>query len=252
MFPSLSPLLRGELLHVRDTSDLEFLIHLLISHNALPTGNDFLVKAIGLSKEDVSRLTIFSLVQADKLSSLFEMVAEALRCDRNDRNRVERSEDGSGGEGSDSSGNTTNESSKSGESRRWTYPSMTLPCVSFPSRTKPGSPHHPNPLYMTISLMTDEDPKKRCFHCMLTDDPGTNGSVGFITPELLALLFSPEPPRSSLLRDQTSKSKTESRYHAQSSSSYGDDNRTDSYMFNEDEDEDDDDDITDTREASEF
>jgi hypothetical protein len=87
---------------------------------------------------------------------------------------------------------------------------------------------------------------------MLTDDPGTNGSVGFITPELLALLFAPEPPKSTLLRDLSSKSKTESKYHAQSSSSYGDDNRTDSYMFNDDEDEDDEDDMTDSRETSEF
>ena len=129
---------------------------------------------------------------------------------------------------------------------------MTLPCVSFPSRSKPGSPHHPNPLYMTISLMTDEDPRKRCFHCMLTDDPGTNGSVGFITPELLALLFSAELPKSAQLRVESSKSHSQSKFQSESSSSYGDDNVPDSYMFNEDEDEDDDDDITDTREAAEY
>lgn len=192
-------------------------------------------------------MTIFSFVQADKLSSLFEMVAEALRCDRH---RVERSEDGSGGEGSDSSGNTTNESSKSGESRRWEYPSTTLPCVSFPSRSKPGSPHHPNPLYMTISLMTDEDPRKICFHCMLTDDASTNGTAGFITPELLALLFSTDIPKSSRL--ESSKCNVQSKFCARSSSSYGEDNMPDSYMFHEDEDEDDDDDIADSRETSEF
>lgn len=37
--------------------------------------------------------------------------------------------------------------------------------------------------------MTDDDPRKRCFHCVLTDCPGTNGAMGFITPELLAMLF---------------------------------------------------------------
>jgi hypothetical protein len=37
--------------------------------------------------------------------------------------------------------------------------------------------------------MADEDPRKRCFHCVFTDCPGTNGTLGFITPELLALLF---------------------------------------------------------------
>jgi hypothetical protein len=37
--------------------------------------------------------------------------------------------------------------------------------------------------------MADEDPRKRLFHCVFTDCPGTNGALGSITPELLALLF---------------------------------------------------------------
>lgn len=36
--------------------------------------------------------------------------------------------------------------------------------------------------------MGDEDPRKRCFHCVLTDCPVTNGGLGSITPELLALV----------------------------------------------------------------
>ena len=38
--------------------------------------------------------------------------------------------------------------------------------------------------------MFDDNPKKRCLHCILTDVPGTNGAVGSVTPELLSILFS--------------------------------------------------------------
>ena len=202
------------------------------------------MKAVGLSKEDVSRLTIFSIVQPHKLSNLFEMVADALR---GDRHRIERSEEGSGGERSDSSGNTTTESDKSDEPRRWA--AITLPCVTFPSRTKPGSAHHPNPLYMTIALMTDDDPRKRCFHCVLTDKPGTDGTMGYVTPELLEMLFAPERPiTTQSARDISSPS---SKSNTESNDSYGNSNNQDSYMYNEDEDDDDDDDdIIDARDVS--
>ena len=186
----------------------------------------------------MSRLTIFSLVQPDKLSSLFEMVAEALR---GDRHRHEQNGDISAGEGSDSSGRTTNES-KSGESRRCEYAVMTLPCISFPSRTKPGSTHHPNPMYMTISLMTDEDPKKRCFHCMMTDNPGTDGSKGFITPELLALLFAPDTKKVDEARDVISpRCNFESSLNAEMLKAHNmnEDNMQESCMLHDDEDEDD-------------
>ena len=44
--------------------------------------------------------------------------------------------------------------------------------------------------------MSDKDPKRRCFHCVFTNSKGTNGSLGIITPELLASLFA-TPLRSS-------------------------------------------------------
>ena len=37
--------------------------------------------------------------------------------------------------------------------------------------------------------MPDDDVRKRCFHCVFTDCKGTEGKLGFITPELLAKLF---------------------------------------------------------------
>jgi hypothetical protein len=37
--------------------------------------------------------------------------------------------------------------------------------------------------------MADKDPRKRCFHCVFTNCPGTKGALGSITPELLSSLF---------------------------------------------------------------
>ena len=37
--------------------------------------------------------------------------------------------------------------------------------------------------------MDDEDPNKRCFHCVFTNCKGTDGALGLITPELLEALF---------------------------------------------------------------
>ena len=39
-------------------------------------------------------------------------------------------------------------------------------------------------------LITDPNPRKRCFHCTFTDCPGTNGTLGIVTPDLLAALYS--------------------------------------------------------------
>jgi hypothetical protein len=85
-----------------------------------------------------------------------------------------------------------------------------LPCISF----RPAGPRSPpkklaahkgekagsedqeeqqmqeqKPLYITVTLMTDDEPRKRCFHCVFTDSPGTNGALGSVTPELLSSLF---------------------------------------------------------------
>jgi len=151
------------------------------------TCNHFFTKVTGLSKEEISRLTIFSIVQGDKLSNLFEMLGEALRCGSDNLENKTTAEVKESR--SSSSTATTSESESSESIKRWNYAAMTLPCVSFPSRTHAGKIHHPNPLYMTMTLMTDENPRKRCFHCILTDNPGTNGAIGFVTPELLAMLF---------------------------------------------------------------
>ena len=38
--------------------------------------------------------------------------------------------------------------------------------------------------------MSDVDPRKRCFHCVMTDSPPTTESPGPVTMELLLMLLS--------------------------------------------------------------
>jgi hypothetical protein len=73
------------------------------------------------------------------------------------------------------------------------YEAMTLPCVKFrPLREGPGE-KKPKQLNMTLTLMPDEDPRKRCFHCVFTDCTDVKkGLLGTISPELLSLLASPK------------------------------------------------------------
>lgn len=137
--------------------------------------NGFFLKATGISKAGVKGLTIFSLVKQEKLSNLFEIVARALRKDTSSLSTEPLSDS----------------SSTSVESQKWDYAGMTLPCIDFPSsKERPAiGKGLVNPLYITVTLMADEDPRKRLFHCVFTDCPGTNGTLGSITPELLSMLF---------------------------------------------------------------
>jgi hypothetical protein len=148
--------------------------------------------------------------------------------------------------GSESSGNTTHETSKS--LIRWDIAAMTLPCISFPSQVKANNVSNPSPLYMTVALMTDDDPNKICFHCIITDDPGTNGTIGFVTPDLLALLVVPEQPKQDHAQAQNVSSS--SKFATVSRSSYGEHDMAESFLFNNEDDsegeKDDDDDNVDT------
>ncbi|CAB9518755.1 expressed unknown protein [Seminavis robusta] len=155
--------------------------------------NDFFLKATGISKAGVKGLTIFSLVKQDKLSNLFEIVAKALR------------------KGAAPSEVTAEGSSNAGDGPKWDYTGMTLPCMDFPKtkeRAKNGKPTV-NPLYITVTLMADEDPRKRLFHCIFTDSPGTKGALGSITKDLLAILFTRTKHRKSLDQSESRKAKSE-------------------------------------------
>lgn len=78
---------------------------------------------------------------------------------------------------------------KSSDAESWQ--AITLKCVRFASKSNKDEATHPHPLYITVALMSDEDRDKRCFHCIITDCPGTKGALGSVTPELLSLLFAP-------------------------------------------------------------
>lgn len=163
--------------------------------------NDFFLKATSLTAEEIDRLTIFSLVQPSRLSDLFEIVAAALRygtLETGDTSEGEGEQDKASSTKvtTESSSNKSDKKSPPNDSRKGNYTAITLPCANFGIRPKPTASDERRddhfsikPLYMTVTLMADEDPRKRCFHCVLTDCPGTNGSLGRITPELLSLLF---------------------------------------------------------------
>jgi hypothetical protein len=193
--------------------------------------NDFFLRATGLSAQDAGRLTIFSLVRSSKLSSLFEIVAAALRIDDTDRGQRTVGSGGSSNNnapsvtvttdssstravtdsspsrssGNERHGNASSETTTSSSSKVIAhqpqgegYAAITLPCTMFHTGVSAGGVtgsssslnRRDQQLYMTVTLMTDEDPQKRCFHCVLTDCPGTNGgNVGMISRDLLAELI---------------------------------------------------------------
>ena len=153
--------------------------------------NNFFLKATGLTKKEVEFLTIFSLVQTALLSNLFEIVAAALRTGPG------ASEEGNEKE-PPGEGEVPKEDGK--EKRSLTplndYAAITLPCIDFSTlfqnneSDRSASGHPARKLFMTVTLMSDSDVRKRCFHCAFTDCPGTKGTLGTVTPELLSALFS--------------------------------------------------------------
>jgi hypothetical protein len=176
------------------------------------------LKATGLKKDEVERMTIFSLVRPEKLGSFFEIVAAALRTDAEEDRKGAGSETSAltNSDGEKEGSNSSSDESNSKE-RQWDYAAMTLPCIDFPTMKKRQASEptkHTDPLFVTVTLMADEDPKKRCFHCVFTDCPGTNGALGSITPELLALLFTtPEPKRK---KSKSSRKHKRARTHHKS------------------------------------
>ncbi len=151
-------------------------------------GNDFFLLATGLNEREAKRQTIFSIVQSSELTNLYKMVARALS-EAKEENAVKSATAESYpcvSKEIDISTNAEQLSKKKDEE----WQAITLKCIPFPSIKNDGESHHPNPLYITIALMADDDQQQRCFHCILSDCPGTNGTIGIVTPELLAMLFS--------------------------------------------------------------
>ena len=166
------------------------------------TWNDLFLKATGLTCEEAQRLSIFTIVQADKLATLFELVGKALKStskSRVDSQPTAVNSEGNGDEATSAGDVPSSESVEDGSANSATALSaVTLPCIpfhsSYPNHSATSSKKRcaavQIPLYMTVTLMSDDDPRKRCFHCVLTDTPSTvDGQIGSVTPELLAMLF---------------------------------------------------------------
>lgn len=126
--------------------------------------NEFFLRATGLSEREAKRLTIFSIVQPSELSNLYKMVARAL---------AEKSDTSTSATTVDTGGNSSG-------TEEWQ--AITLKCIPFPNDPI---------LCITVALMKDVNRDQRCFHCILTDCPGSNGRLGSVTPELFAKLFIP-------------------------------------------------------------
>ena len=156
------------------------------------TGNEFFLLATGLSEREAKRLTIFSIVQASQLSNLYKMVARSLSGIKDETvlKSIAEASSPSSTLGAEPCENIQTSSKQQAEVANEEWQAITLECTPFSSKKSNDESHHPNPLYITVALMYDDDQQQRCFHCILTDCPGTNGKFGSVTPELLAMLIS--------------------------------------------------------------
>jgi hypothetical protein len=151
-----------------------------------------------LNKQDIGRLTIFSIVQSNQLSALYKMVARALAEQHVTATSSEPSEStptsesesppvAKGSNTEDAISQKPNEGTRDNkEVEDWQV--ITLRCVPFPSSK---NEEKERPLFLTITLMGDANLDQRCFHCTLTDAPSDEGQVGTVTPEFLVKMFSP-------------------------------------------------------------
>ena len=163
------------------------------------TGNEFFLIATGLSEREAKRLTIFSIVQSNQLSDLYKMVARALA-----EKSMTSTAAAAATVGTTSKTDITPAAGKHDNTNSEEWQAITLKCIPFPSQnkstteTKTTNPttastmteEKSTQLYITVALMEDEHREQRCFHCILTDCPGTKeGKLGNVTPELFAMLF---------------------------------------------------------------
>jgi hypothetical protein len=202
---------------------------LATSSGKIITWNECFVQVTGYHKSEIGRLTIFSLVRPDKLAKFFDIVAAALRSEMDEKEMCEHlppsetsvdrstftmqaekkdsvekpaallSTENATANPKETDGNEINEA-QGMPSRLMDYTAITLPCINFPAMKKRNEGFSEadsviGPLTVTVTLMADKDPRRRCFHCVFTNCRGTNGALGTLTPELLASLFSIPPRR---------------------------------------------------------
>lgn len=124
---------------------------ILQNHIALSSDNHFFLKAIGLTEQELRYLTLFSIVQADQLSTLFETLGGALRGATSSVAKIESSYEPS--KSMDSTDKDENSSSSSSQGTNFSV--ISLPCIQFPARFRPvGSSEDKrilNKFFMTVS-----------------------------------------------------------------------------------------------------
>lgn len=188
--------------------------------------NELFFKATGLKPIDLKYLTIFNMVQPDRLPDLFEVVARALRSNLSMDQNIENShvyhnisESSSGNSTSTTPINEKKESEEDSKVRSPTAAgatttlsscnkinsdcsATTLPCIRFPiennttvkSNTEKGAVEeevnemYPQ-LYMTVSLVDDINPEKRFLHCILGDAYDNKKNCSFLSPRYLTQVF---------------------------------------------------------------
>ncbi len=113
--------------------------------------NDFFFKATGLTQTDVKRITIFSMVQVDQLSYLFDLVADALRKSNSGTVVTKSSQPTSS---SSSATNITTSSENIDCNQQNHFQTVTLPCVPFPQEILINGKDKKKSLYMNVSERT--------------------------------------------------------------------------------------------------
>ena len=108
-------------------------------------GNEVFHLVTGLSKEDAKRITIFSLAKAERLSTLYELIAESIRIGNSQHDGSVTLPSLCSAKG----GSTTSE----GSSVQDHYKTIILPCIKFPRELpiNPNRNHLSSDLFMSVS-----------------------------------------------------------------------------------------------------
>lgn len=129
-------------------------------------------------------LTLFDLVMPHALPMLHQIFLTALyeQFPSDSNSNMNGATSSSSNSNSYFVASTYNETESKGDTTPDSYLSLTVPCIQF----KKGQENH----FITLSLMYDTNPDKRCFHCILSTQPTSNvGKIFYIErDELLGML----------------------------------------------------------------
>mmetsp|Transcript_9213 Transcript_9213/g.13797 ORF Transcript_9213/g.13797 Transcript_9213/m.13797 type:complete len:383 (-) Transcript_9213:378-1526(-) len=129
-------------------------------------------------------LTLFDLVMPHALPMLHQIFLTSLyeQFPSDSNSNMNAATSSSSNSNSYFVASTYNETESKSDSIPDSYLSLTVPCIQF----KKGQEKH----FITLSLMYDRNPDKRCFHCILSNQPTSNvGKIFYIErDELLGML----------------------------------------------------------------